>query len=235
VTIRWHDRVSSTMDLAAALAASGARHGEAVAAREQEAGRGRRGRSWVSPAGGLWLSVICRPEGSSTVECLSLRAGLGIAHAIELALPGIPTIAIKWPNDLYLGGRKVAGVLCEARWEGPVLAWVLVGAGVNVANPLPDWLRESAAWLGEWAAGARPEDLAEPVAEAVARAGLVSGPLTPVELEEFARRDWLRGRTLSAPSTGRCAGISPDGALLVEAPDGRVAPVTAGEVLAAAS
>jgi BirA family biotin operon repressor/biotin-[acetyl-CoA-carboxylase] ligase len=165
------------------------------------------------------------------VECLSLRAGLAVAEALEAALPGLPSLRIKWPNDLYLDDRKVAGVLCEARWDGPSLAWMVAGVGVNVANVLPDDLRMVAVMLHEFVPGAEPESLAEPVARAVASAGLVTGPLDDRELEAFRRRDWLLGRGVSAPVEGRAAGIARDGALLIEEPGGAVTRVAAGEVL----
>ena len=231
MTVRWFDRIPSTMDAAHALAESGAAHGTAIAAREQEAGRGRRGRAWVSPPGGLWLSVICRPSGQSTPVCLSLRAGLAVADALESALPGLPGLRIKWPNDLYIGERKVAGILCEARWDGPSLQWIVVGVGVNVANVLPAELTLIGGTLREFVPGAEPDALAEPVSRAVASAGLVTGPLDEEELAEFRLRDWLGGRAVSAPVDGRVAGIAPDGALLVEEPGGLVTRVAAGEVL----
>jgi BirA family biotin operon repressor/biotin-[acetyl-CoA-carboxylase] ligase len=219
------------MDTAHALAEAGAGHGTAIAAREQDAGRGRRGRAWASPRGGLWLSVICRPASRSTVECLSLRAGLAVADALEAALPGLPPLQIKWPNDLYLEDRKVAGVLCEARWDGPSLSWIVAGVGVNVANRLPEDLGTVAVALLELVASAEPESLAEPVARAVAKAGLVAGPLDDGEFEQFRRRDWLWGRAVSAPVAGRAAGIARDGALLVKESSGAMTRVAAGEVL----
>ena len=231
MTVRWFDRLPSTMDTAHALAEAGAGHGTAIAAREQDAGRGRRGRAWASPRGGLWLSVICRPASRSTVECLSLRAGLAVADALEATESGLPPLQIKWPNDLYLEDRKVAGVLCEARWDGPSLAWVVVGVGVNVANELPEDLGTAAVTLLASVPSAEPDSLAEPVARAVAKAGLVTGPLDDAEFEQFRRRDWLWGRAVRAPVAGRAAGIARDGALLVKEPSGAMTRVAAGEVL----
>jgi biotin-(acetyl-CoA carboxylase) ligase len=88
-----------------------------------------------------------------------------------------------------------------------------------------------AGMLREFVPGAEPESLAEPVARAVASAGLVTGPLDDRELEAFRRRDWLLGRALSAPMVGRATGIARDGALLIAEPGGAVIRVAAGEVL----
>jgi BirA family transcriptional regulator, biotin operon repressor / biotin---[acetyl-CoA-carboxylase] ligase len=235
VTVRWHDRVTSTMDLAHAMAEAGEPHGTAVAAREQDAGRGRRGTAWTSPAGGLWISVLCRPEVPASVECLSLRAGMGVAAVLEGADPSVPPVRLKWPNDLYLEERKLGGVLCEARWDGSRLAWVVVGVGLNVRNPIPAGMVRRAVALAEFAPALTPEGLADPVADAVRRASEQRGHLTPQELETFVQRDWLRGRHLIAPVTGTGAGLSPDGSLLVEEPEGGIIRVMAGDVILGAA
>jgi BirA family biotin operon repressor/biotin-[acetyl-CoA-carboxylase] ligase len=170
--IHWHDRLPSTMDEAHRLAAEGAPHGTTVVARIQEAGRGRRGRTWSAPEGGLWLSVVCRPSDPAVVEATSVRAGLAVAAALREALPGLEPISLKWPNDLLVRGRKLAGILCEARWEGGQPLWVVVGVGINVRNAVPEELRDQAIALGEVHPDADPARLAPAIAAAVARAGL---------------------------------------------------------------
>ena len=177
------------MDTAHAMAELGAPHGVAVAAREQGAGRGRRGRTWVSPSGGLWLSVVCRPRGATGMEHLSLRVGLAVAETLEQLLPGAPGISIKRPNDLLIAGKKVAGILCEARWEGPAPSWVVVGLGLNLANPLGEELADIATTLAHHQIEATPDQLAEPLARAIADATLASGPLTPEEERKLQDRD----------------------------------------------
>src|SRR5690606_38533332 len=114
-----------------------------------------------------------------------------------------------------LRGRKVAGLLCEARWQGESLAWVVTGIGVNVANAVPDVLAGSAATLREVASAAGPEALAGPLAAALAAAGGTGGPLDTAELTDFAARDFLHGRHLQAPVTGVATGVAPTGELLV--------------------
>jgi len=176
------------MDAAHRMAEAGAPHGAAVAAREQVAGRGRRGRSWESPLGGLWLSVICRPPGPTGMEHLSLRVGLAVAEALEAHVPLAGRIEIKPPNDLLIGGRKVAGILCEARWEGPSPSWVVVGLGLNVTNELAPGLARSGTTLAREGALTSPDSLALPLARAIAAAGLGAGPLTPDEAGRLAAR-----------------------------------------------
>jgi BirA family biotin operon repressor/biotin-[acetyl-CoA-carboxylase] ligase len=232
VTVAWYERVGSTMDLAHTLAEGGAPHGATVAAAEQVAGRGRRGRTWVSPAGGLWLTVVCRPPGPARAECLSLRAGLAVARVLEAHVPGLPRIALKWPNDLYLDDRKLGGVLCEARWDGSRLLWVAVGVGVNVKNVPPGDTSPPGVALAAYAPGADPRPLVEPVATAVAQAALGdTAVLGGAERAEFTRRDWLRGRALAAPVSGRADGIEADGALRIADTHGGIVRVSAGEVV----
>ena len=184
MTVVWHERLPSTMDAAHAMAEAGAPHGTAVAAREQATGRGRRGKSWASPRGGLWLSVVCRPPDATGMEHLSLRVGLAVALAVEHMFPGMPQVAIKRPNDLFIRGKKVAGILCEARWEGPSPLWVVVGLGLNVSNRLPSDVTAHATTLAESGIATTPDQLAEPLTHAIATATLAAGSLT---VEEEAR------------------------------------------------
>ena len=137
---RLHLRTTtSTNDRARELAGTGAPHGTLVTAEEQTAGRGRQGRTWVAPAGSsLLLSLVLR----ETDPLLPLRAGLAVAD-----LAGAAAL-VKWPNDVLLDGRKVAGVLVEAR---PQEGWAVLGIGVNAAldiGELPPELRETAGTLG---------------------------------------------------------------------------------------
>lgn len=229
--IRWHDRAGSTMDLAQELAQDemAAPHGTAVAAREQTGGRGRRGRAWIAPPGGLWLSIVLRPASAEAVECLGLRAGLAVADALESALPGLPGLQLKWPNDLMLGDRKIGGLLGEARWDPTGPGWIVLGIGVNLTNPVPDDGRAGS--LADWAGGVTLEGLAEQVVARVARATAAGGPLTPAELNRFRTRDWLRGRSVHSPVRGRGAGVDPDGNLRIEDPEGVVHRIGSGEVV----
>ncbi|HEU5051250.1 MAG TPA: biotin--[acetyl-CoA-carboxylase] ligase [Gemmatimonadales bacterium] len=231
--VHYFDRVASTQDIAHRLASEGAPSGTAVVAVEQTAGRGSRGREWSSGRGGLWVSVLWRPAEAANPETLSLRASLSLAAALEAA--GCPALGIKWPNDLMLGNRKAGGILCEARWSGDTLSWVVAGAGVNVTNDIPESLAHAACTVQPGRGELRVNDLLLPAIAALRAAGARRGPLAPDELAEFARRDWLRGRMLTAPINGCAQGIAADGALLVRRPDGTLAVARAGTVAAIAT
>ncbi len=223
----------STQDLLHELAASGAPAGTAVVARAQTLGRGSRGRSWESPVGGLWLSVLLRPLVEPALEVLSVRVALAVAGAIESATAARVTIGLKWPNDLMLAGRKLGGILCEARWQGGALGWVAVGVGVNVRNTIPASLADSAIALASVLDDVEPERLIEPVVTAVAAIGGRQGHLGAEEAADFAVRDWLRGRRLREPGAGTAEGVSPDGALILRRDDGSVQEVRSGSILLA--
>jgi BirA family biotin operon repressor/biotin-[acetyl-CoA-carboxylase] ligase len=222
---------ASTMDSLHDLAAAGAPAGTAVMADEQTEGRGSRRRAWRSSPGGLWLSVLGRPT-TAELGLVSLRAGLAVADALGRLQPSL-ALRLKWPNDLMLGDRKVGGLLCEARWQGEALGWVVVGLGLNVTNAPPPELAASATSLSRAAPGLTRDDVAGPVAEALRGVDAAAGPLTALERRRFAERDWLLGRELAAPVAGRAAGLASDGALLVRQADGTVTSVRAGTVLLA--
>jgi biotin-[acetyl-CoA-carboxylase] ligase BirA-like protein len=217
-TVRWLDAVGSTQDTAHEMAGLGAPHGAAVAARVQTAGRGTRRRIWVSSEGGLWLSVICRPRDLPHVEAVGLRIALAVVALIDRWVEPGHRVEIKWPNDIYLDGRKAGGVLAEARWQGETLAWLVVGIGLNVRNPLP--AHTEAARLQDAGARQTPEALAPAVAIAIAEATRNAGPLTAQELRMFEARDWLRGRRLRFPVVGTAVGVSDSGRLRIRTPEG---------------
>lgn len=223
--------VASTMDALHELAQAGAPAGTAVVAEEQTAGRGSRGRTWASPPGGLWVSVLARPA-SAGLELLSLRAGLAVAELLDRQ-GAAARLELKWPNDLMLDDRKTGGILCEARWQGAGLAWVVIGLGLNVTNAPPPALGAGTTHLARALPGLTPEALAEPVVAALRAVDAAAGPLTDAERARYATRDWLRGRALEAPVAGAAAGIAADGALLVRRADGTTAAVRAGTVVLA--
>lgn len=205
--------VPSVLDLAHALAAEGAPGGTVVLALEQTAGRGREGRVWHSPPGGVWLGVLLRPSrGALTIA--SIRAGLVLADAVDELL-GEPRARLKWPNDVLLDDRKLAGVLCEGRWQGDALQWLAIGIGMNVANALPAPVRDTAIALREVLPDVRPLDVLDRLVPPLPDLLAHSARLTASECDAFAARDWLRDRVLAHPVPGRAAGVRPDGALVV--------------------
>ncbi len=131
------DSVGSTNEEAKALAQTGADAGTVVWAREQISGRGRHGRSWASPPGNLYLSIIQRPD-CSPANAPQLGFATGVALADTLVRLGDSAVALKWPNDLLINAKKASGILLESAADGDGrLAWVIVGVGVNVENSPP--------------------------------------------------------------------------------------------------
>jgi BirA family biotin operon repressor/biotin-[acetyl-CoA-carboxylase] ligase len=228
------DRTGSTNDRARELAAEGAGPFAAVIAEEQTAGRGRGGRRWDSPpARGLWMSVLLRPPAAESARLAPLLVGLALCRALDRVLGGGAAARLKWPNDVLLEARKVAGVLCEGAAGGAVVA----GVGVNVRQRLADFpaeLRERAVSV-EMAVG-------RPVPRP-ALAGAILGEMRallarpPLRLEgdvaaELTRRDALAGREVSVDGgpAGVARGIDAAGRLRVEVAPGFVQPVVAGTV-----
>jgi len=214
-TPRLHLRTTdSTNERAKALAAR-APHGLLVTAAEQTAGHGRQGRAWTAPAGeGLLMSLVLR----DWPELLPLAAAVAVAEAVG------PEARIKWPNDILVAERKVAGILVEGR---PPEGWAVLGIGVNVAvSAFPAELRDTAGSLG----GA-PADV-EPFLQRLL-ALLAKGLNAPSEnvIATWRERDALDGRAVTwNGGEGVAAGVDEEGRLLVERPDGTTTALNAGEV-----
>ena len=201
-------RVESTMDAAHLLAADGAPAGTLVLAEEQQNGRGRSGKIWRSaPRAGIWMTLIERPRNGEAIEVLSLRVGLALAPVLERWMPR--AIQLKWPNDLLVDGRKLAGVLIEARWRNARPDWVAIGIGINLTvtadQPLAIALQ-----------AADPRDVLAECLPTVRAAAFAEGALSDAELAAFATRDVALGRSVAEPAAGTARGISSSGALLVE-------------------
>lgn len=131
--IEVHAALDSTMEAAAALANEGAAEGSLVLALEQRAGRGRRGRTWTSPPGGLYASLILRPdEGMLRRLPVTLLGGLALVQAVD-DVGGGARADLKWPNDVLVGGQKLAGILGELS-KGAGGHVLILGLGVNVAT-----------------------------------------------------------------------------------------------------
>jgi len=233
--VRWHDVVASTMDVAALAAVGGAASGFVAVAGQQTAGRGRRGHSWNSPPGaGLYLSYLARP--TRDVELVTLAAGVGVGDGIAAAT-GL-CAHLKWPNDLLVGPRKIAGLLAEGAHIGAADASVVIGVGVNVDAPAhpPD--------VAARATNLRAE-LGQPVSRTDVFAAILEHLADALDtLEAGGAGDILqrwRERSPSAVGTpvrwakagvdvyGVTAGIDDRGALLVETPSG-LERVIAGEL-----
>ncbi len=216
-TPRVHLRLTdSTNRRGRDLAAAGAPDGTLITAAEQTAGRGRQGRTWVAPSG---RTLLCSLVIRDPPRLLPLAAGVAVAELAGEAAQ------IKWPNDVLLAGRKVAGILVEGR---PQEHWAVLGIGLNVAlrpDDLPAELHETATTLG-----LEPADI-EPTLERLLRGlerWVAAAPETV--LSAVRARDALLGHEVRwAAGDGRGAGIDGDGRLIVETRAGRV-PLDAGEV-----
>jgi BirA family biotin operon repressor/biotin-[acetyl-CoA-carboxylase] ligase len=222
-------RVTSVLDIVHELAAERAPAGTVVIADEQVAGRGRHGRVWHSPPrSGIWLGYLLRPAVPQEGGVLAIRVGLTL---VEILTDLGVTCFLKWPNDVIVGERKVAGVLCESRWKHDRVRWVAVGVGVNVYNPVPSELADEAVALEDVQAGVTRLAVLERLVPRLH--GISDQPqLDARERECFGRHDWLRGRRLGAPVTGVASGIDVDGALLVETSTGTERVVGGGVVAA---
>ena len=134
-----YGQVPSTQDLAREAAQKRGGIGTVILAESQSAGRGRSGRSWVSSSGGLYFTAVLRP--SSRPGLIPLMAGVAVAEAIR-RLTGLGA-ELKWPNDILMGRRKVAGVLAETVWRGDEALYTLLGIGLNINNILPEDLPQT--------------------------------------------------------------------------------------------
>ncbi len=140
------DLLSSTNDYIKDLAESGAPEGTVIIAWEQTAGKGRLGRSWASPRGGAWFSVLLRPPIlPERAGCISILIAVSLARAIREHW-GVP-VGVKWPNDLYVQYAKLGGILIELSCRSEKIAWLVAGIGVNVNNELPKETRVPATSL----------------------------------------------------------------------------------------
>jgi BirA family transcriptional regulator, biotin operon repressor / biotin---[acetyl-CoA-carboxylase] ligase len=212
-----HRTTDSTNARARELAASGAPHGALVTAAEQTAGRGRQGRSWLAaPGDALLMSVVLR----DVDPIVPLAAAVAVAETVG------DGARIKWPNDIWIDRRKVAGILLEGR---PQEGWAVLGIGLNVrTREFPAELREIATSL----ARAGIETSAEEVlAELIPRLDRwLAAPADEV-LAAWAERDALRGERIGwAGGEGTAAGVDASGALVVELDGGETVALDAGEV-----
>lgn len=235
--------VGSTNEVAHELAANGAPHGTVVITDAQSSGRGRLDRHWVSPPGcNLYMSMVLHPDmNPAHIPVLTFVCALALKDAIAAA--GVEA-DLKWPNDLLVGGRKVAGVLAEASFEGKRLAFVVVGAGVNV---------NMSRVVMDAELGGEVARMATSVSEArggdVDRAGFAASVIN--EMEKWYTRlinhgvahiasQWAKGSSMigkdvevRAPDetfTGVAKGTDPEGHLIVETDVGEVKKVIAADV-----
>ena len=239
---RHFRQVGSTNTVARELAAAGAPHGTVVTAAEQTAGRGRQGRSWTAPAGSALLySAILRPL-EPRHSLLPLAVALAVAETAEEFRPDI-ACTLKWPNDVHLEGRKLAGILIEAR---PQNGWAVIGVGLNLTiapEQFPPDLRDTATSLYPSLLDPRPvgphtrqvEMRADRASEASASLNAALSRWVRADtqhvLTEWRKRDALRGREVTwEKGTGVADGIDERGYLVVRLGDGSRVALGAGDV-----
>jgi BirA family transcriptional regulator, biotin operon repressor / biotin---[acetyl-CoA-carboxylase] ligase len=240
-TIGWrihhYDQVGSTQDIARQLALEGAAHGTVVIAETQTAGRGRLGREWFSPTGvNLHTTIILKPAITpGEVPVLGLVAGVALAEAVETVAPGLP--GLKWPNDLWLRGKKAGGILAQLLTGAPLC--VLLGIGVNInltREQVPEHLRDIATSI--LIETGKPCDRLRFAAALLERTHQRIGqaqqsgfaPIAP----QWERYSVLTGKRVTvfdgaSRHTGTVRGIDEDGALLL-VEGGNVRRVMAGDV-----
>lgn len=219
--IRTVPETGSTNDDVAALAREGALEGLWLRAERQSGGKGRQGRAWVSPPGNLYASTLVRlqPE-DPPAPSLALVAAVALHEAVR---PHAPHASIKWPNDLLVGGAKLAGVLLERQGEA-----VVIGFGVNLASHPRDLDRPAASL----AAAPAPEILLARLAAAFAAwlARWRREGLAPVRAAWLAAAHPIGTALATADARGRFDGLDESGALRLRLPDGALRVIHAGDV-----
>ncbi len=239
-SILFSHSVDSTNKWAEKLATYGAREGTVVIAETQTAGRGRSGKKWISPSGGLWFSLILRPK-LSPAETVKLTFVAGLAVAKVLQENFNLDVETKWPNDVLVNGRKICGILLEMNTTGEAVSFVVVGIGVNAnfdaAKSFPEQLKKTATSLEnelgrkvhlEKLFGALLERL-EALYELFTKEGFTS------ILEEWKKKAAFLGRHVEV--TGRAENISGlalnvdhEGVLILRLEDGTIRRVFVGDV-----
>ena len=239
LSFEWFNEVSSTSDIARELAESGAVEGTVVVSKRQTAGRGRRLRRWFSPEGGLHFTLILRPMvPAAESQLLAIAGALAVADAIELSILTSPQL--KWPNDIYLLGKKVGGILAETQVSGAFVKLALLGIGVNVQRPdvgVPDSLHGRAVWLSDVVRKApdTKELLTAVLGSLIVWYQRLQSSDFATMRDAYNRRNLLIGKELEVKTrdgvvVGRCKGIDSRGALLVSDVSGATIAITEGDV-----
>lgn len=224
------DHVDSTNRLALLRAQEGAARGHTIVAEQQSAGRGRRGRQWVSPFGrNIYCSVIWHFDGgAAALEGLSLAVGVAVARALNTM--GVEGIGLKWPNDVVWHGRKLAGILLEMAGDASGRCQVIIGIGINVAMAEANGIDQP--WVDAQTAAGRPVSRNQLLAQLLAE---LLPLLVRFEDEGFAccREDWAALDSFAGQPVavhlgeqvilGVAGGVNASGALLVDTPQGRQA------------
>lgn len=230
--------LDSTMDEARRRAERGDPGRLWLLAHHQSAGRGRRGRAWLSGAGNLMASLLLRPAcGAGEGAQLSFASALAVADALAPFLPERAGIALKWPNDVLLNGRKVAGILLEsATAPAGTLDWLVIGIGVNLASHPTGTPFPATSLAAEGGRAPAPETMLVGLAAALERwiaiwSGQGFAPLRAAWLARAAGRGGMIAvRSAADEVHGRFIDLDPEGRLVLGLADGSLRQVAAGEV-----
>jgi BirA family biotin operon repressor/biotin-[acetyl-CoA-carboxylase] ligase len=237
--IVYYGEVASTNDIAKDLAYKGAPEGTLVVSETQTMGRGRMGRSWFSPKGGLWFSLILRPHLSpGMVPLLALMLGVGVAKALGRVGLGC---SLKWPNDVLVDGKKVCGILTELDAEMDVVNHVIAGVGINVNNDVEDFPPEfrhlATTVKRELGGGVSRVELLGHVLHELEEAyfNLVEMGGSVI-LSEWRRLSSTLGRRVKVVTHGRvleglALDVADNGALMLKLESGRIEEVLSGDCL----
>ncbi len=241
-TVVFTPEIDSTNKLAVELAQEGGADGTLVTAQVQTSGRGRRGRNWFSHPGGAWFSVIIRrPLPLARAFELTLLASVALRRVINRL--SLLDVKIKWPNDLFVDGRKLCGILAEIRSDGEQVQQAVVGVGVNCNIPKADFpssIEDVATSI--LASSGRPIDRTKLVAGFLLEYGpmvqkLAEGePAFELVHDEWCKHSHTLGRFIRVQTNhelleGRALRFLVDGTLILETSSGEEVPVHSGEVL----
>ena len=237
--LHFFKTIDSTNDYAKKIAARDGPEGTLVISEEQTAGRGRMGRSWISPPGtGLWLSLVLRPPFlPSQASLITSLAAVAVAGAIR-RVTGLPA-GIKWPNDIIINDKKAAGILIELSAGERFVKYLIVGIGINVnTDDFPEEIRERATSLRVCSGRkiSRLEILISVLRELerLYSATLHSGDFNPI-LETYRSWSVTIGRRITATRSGRefsalALDITPNGGLLIKDDAGTIEELISGEI-----
>jgi BirA family transcriptional regulator, biotin operon repressor / biotin---[acetyl-CoA-carboxylase] ligase len=231
--------LESTNDEAKRRAGADAAEGLVVMADTQSAGRGRQGRRWHSPPGNLYVSLVLRPSCTPAAAAqLGFAASLAVAEALAPLLPPSLEPRCKWPNDVLVDGRKIAGILLESEAVGPRLAWLVVGIGVNIAAHPVDAETPATSLAALGAPAIAPADLLSAVCARLSFwyeswRGQGFPPLRAAWRDRaYGIGGEVRVRATTGEERGRFADLDEGGALVLETEAGRQY-ITAGAVFPA--
>ena len=233
--------VSSTNTVAKFLSMNGIENGSVIISETQTSGRGRSGKQWESPLGGVWLSIVLNPQPNQTeLPLITLATGVAVAKTLEKM--GIENPEIKWPNDVMINGKKVCGILTEAITHLNTIETVIIGVGINVnidMEKFPRHLRNTTTTL--------KEELGEKCAEHAVIATfleefekiseLFNHEGYEIILKEWRKHSYSIGKNVEVRMpfkksyNGYVIGINKQGALIIEKKDGTLKKVISGECI----